>query len=186
MAADRDALIASINEQIADLQDQVEFLTDSDNFYTLDVGIGDQTIKILDFNSLNGEKFITTNNSDKLTEKWYENWAGFLSSDTTDFPFSYGALRGWLKMFRIHKFIYPTGLPFADQGTLDLFTHVIQYDSALDNFKAVDLGGTYPADRDNQFYFNSNADAVIALNHMLNSSDSTDDSDLREFFGINY
>ncbi len=174
MSTSRDQLIANLQQTIADAQKQLEFLTDSDSFYELDLGSGNKTVFYIDFNSQVGITSTTSNNTSKLTTNWYNNYAGFLGSDTDTATTISTRLKNWLKLYNIHKFIYLT----SNSATT---YHVIRYDVGSDNFIPVSITLT-EATASGEFVFRDSTECSQAITYM-NDSDASD-NDLRSLFNI--
>jgi hypothetical protein len=189
----REQLLTDLVKQQELIRQQIGFLTDSDVFYQLNLGTASKTVQVIDFSTSDGKKFLTTDNDKKLTQDWYENYAGFLTSEDAVFDFAFSKLKAWLKMYRIHTYLYPSGYPYTNPVNLDEFRWVIKYDttdsdSANWNFIAYDLTA-YPQLRDDQFYFNSEADCNQAITWMRESSTTNtydENQSLKDFFGITY
>lgn len=181
MSTTRDQIIANLEAQIEADKKKLEFLKDTQDFYDFDLGAGNKTVLTIDFNTSEGLNFIQSNNTTKLEEFWYSNYAGFLTTEETEARAVSTRLSNWLKMYRIHKFI--TTPDFV--GTPSTF--VIRYvsddqDAAYDTFIALEVTSNESL-VSGEFVFRSEDEANTALAFMKDS-ETEDDADLRSLFNV--
>lgn len=182
---DRQDRVEELNKAIEQAQKELEFLNDSGTFYDLDLGEGRKTVLIPDFSSSTGIKQTFADNCEKLSSAWYHNYAGFSSAQEELAQATFSKLASYLKLQRIHEWLYPTGLDLNATGD-DIFKWVITYDVASDSFIPKNLGGNggteAPTSYENLFYFKGtpalsdteSADTLSAINLMRDSINGTD------------
>lgn len=140
MALTREQREAELLLIIENANKELEFLTDSEVFYDLPLGTGKKNIFIPDFNSVTGLKTLVTDEITKLSEVWYQNYAGYRADDEEVAIQSFKFLSAWLKMQKIHKNLYPAlytntqlGLPDFTQTGSNSYKWVLVYNK-VDNY----------------------------------------------------
>lgn len=171
-------LILDYQAQIADLQRKVEFLQDTDDFYNLELGNGNKTIFCVDLTKEDAITTIVSNNADKLTSPWYNNYAGFLSSEETEAREVATRLIMWMKFYQIHNTI--TSIVFG--GELEFWV-VRYFNGEGDGFAPFQLQSELESKASGEFLFRSQSEAQLAIDYMENSETGSD-SDLRILFDI--
>ena len=140
--------IKKLEQQLQETKEQLSFLKDSDEFYEFPLGLNDQTVFIPTFHSPGNANLISvaSNETKKLTEEWYLNYAGFLPEEADIALAVSRYLKAYMKMFRIHKFLYPELYTSSQQGQIptnltgvSAFKWVIRYNWLGNFFEAVNV-----------------------------------------------
>lgn len=176
----------NVENELSKLEKRLEFLSDSEVFYPLDLGSEGKTVMFPDFNVDGGFSYIDTNNKDKYKQPWYLNYSGFLTDESIEAKRVMKRLVAYLKLYRIHKYLYPMGIL-----TNNDVQYIISYDKSTESFKpmAVEVNGGSPSSPSignvyAQFYFETESDVQNAID-LMKTSDG-DDSELKSYLGIEH
>lgn len=194
--ATRTNRIDEINTMITSLKKELSFLNDSAQFYELDLGTGTKSVLVIDFSELTGNKLISSDNQRKLTTEWYRNYAAYLPQDESKFFKDFRRLKSIQKLTMIHRYLetsdfhadlvgrgqlsswWTIGIDNAGDKTAEPQTYYIPVEVPTTVFGTENK----PTIQSNMFYFSSQANALAAINHMIDE----EKEDLYKYDDLDY